>query len=305
MGEDPDDQIAHPEPRDRGINHLATDDPHALRRLAVARGRVAASVGVAGHGEDPEVEVQVGLVPRDRVPRITDVDAVRIVLVRDVLQEEVPCRAGEALNPVVAVRFNRVHLHQAGVDIDEPNPDHCVVEHVVGADLGICRGEHPDAGRPDPGRAIVVDRVVSDRIAGRALSQDPSRTRVVVHLVPIDRVVVAPEPEHDPRTIGRDIEPMDLVVARAEQIDALVELLDRAVLDLDVVEPARVVDSTGATEAIAVDEMAAEVELDVVGPDDEPVAGTVQQVVRDLRVLGDDLAAGDRRGRRVTGPERQ
>ena len=133
--------------------------------------------------------------------------------------------------------------------------------------------------------------------------------------------VVVGVDEEDPVEARRLVDVTDLVAVRTGQADAVervlrhgqvlelvsvgpvelqadVELLNGAVLDLDVVEAALVVDSVRRRIADAVDGVAAEVELDVASTDHETVARTVEQIVLDVGVVRDHLAARDVRGER-------
>src|SRR6266566_90495 len=92
---------------------------------------------------------------------------------------------------------------------------------------------------------------------------------------------------------------------RPVELQPDVELLDGAMLDLDVVEAARVVDSVGRRTVDAVDRMPAEVEPDVARPDHETIAGAVQEIVFHMRVMRDHLAAGDVLGERRARTDRK
>ena len=111
----------------------------------------------------------------------------------------------------------------------------------------------------------------------------------------IDAVVVGKPEEYASRlAAGRGHIPENVVPAREENRE--VELLDGAVLDREAAVPMAVDADERADEAVeadAVDRMTVQIERDVVGADDQPVAGAVRKVVVDRRALGDRLATAD------------
>jgi hypothetical protein len=103
---------------------------------------------------------------------------------------------------------------------------------------------------------------------------------------------------------------LDPVAVGADQVDAaVVEEPDPAVPDGDVVVAGAVVDPhpTGvAGEGLGGgDRVAAEVDGDPRGADDQAVAGAVEQVGGERGVLGDRVAAAQRLGVRRAGGQRQ
>src|SRR5215210_7016059 len=75
-------------------------------------------------------------------------------------------------------------------------------------------------------------------------------------------------------------------------MDCVVELLDRAATHRDVLAPVEADTGVIAThDGIAVDRVAGEVELDVVGADDQAVTGAVREVVAQRDAVGNRVPA--------------
>src|SRR5262249_47472455 len=139
----------------------------------------------------------------------------------------------------------------------------------------------------DPRAAVSVGPAVGDAIVVGVDEKDPVEAGRLPD-VP-DLVVVGARQADAVERILRHLQAIEVVAVGVRQLDAGVELLNGPVPDRDVVEAAGVIDPITGVDAV--DRVAAEVDPDVARSDDKAVAGAVRQVVFDVCVVRDHLAA--------------
>jgi hypothetical protein len=96
-----------------------------------------------------------------------------------------------------------------------------------------------------------------------------------VYHVALDDAVVGSFEEQADLLVGPGDDVTDRVARAVGERYPVLELLDRAVRDLDAVKAARITDPVPRSRGTAVDGMTIEVEADVVRPDDDPVAWAI------------------------------
>src|SRR5215210_5641639 len=208
-----------------------------------------------------------------------------------------------------------------------------VAVHPVVADLVVVALDaYPAALAALPDVRVAGHRVVRDQVVVGAANDDA--VTVSGHGVPLDPDVVREAAEHDPGAVvgggvafdlavrdpaadedaaeqvagGRDTTHA-VVACAAEDLDPIREFPDLAALDRHPVVTTRVLDSNIAIRsrepgtvrhplAVAVNRVTVQVDRDVVGPDHEPVAPAVGEVVGELDAVRERLPAIDGDGRR-------
>src|SRR5215207_1748689 len=128
------------------------------------------------------------------------------------------------------------------------------------------------------GREVAVSRAIANHASGRADDQDPEEA-LLRRGNTQQAVVAGPEDE------WTDVELAHRAVHDGDPIVAIVAYPD-------VTEPLLgVARGSGGGGPVTVDSVVVQVERDIVGTDDDPVVGAVDEVVVEGRVGGDRVAA--------------
>ena len=164
----------------------------------------------------------------------------------------------------------------------------------------------PPASAGDPSEVVLLDDVslctsqrdptANDLVARDQVLVRSTEVDAIRRPVSLDQIAVRLVQPHAPDVAGQHRDIRDRRLDNLEELDSGLELLNGAVLDRDVVEPAVGVDPgvnrrSPLTEAV--DGVPVQVQHDGVGTDNDAGEGAVDQVTVQRRVRGDHVAALD------------
>jgi hypothetical protein len=164
------------------------------------------------------------------------------------------------------------------------------------------RSDLADGGVPERVLAHVDPLVADAHLEGRTLVAIANEAGVA-HVEPLHQPVVGLD-QADAGVVADEVHVVNGIAVGMGQPHAVgAEAGDGAAADGDAVVTG-VEDAVGARIALrrSGDRVAGEVEGDVVGTDDDAVAGTIDEIVLEPGVRGDDVAAAHGRRRRGVGP---